>query len=562
MAEAYGQLARLMLPEVILVLVACALLFLGFSVRETARRVAPWVALAALAVVFVMLLLQAPLGRSVFDQWRTLHIMDFTQFLKLLTAGVGILLVLLAWPTNADATGNSAMNFGNDAGEFFALMLLSISGLFIVAGANDVILLFLGLELASIPTYIMVSISRPLAVAQEGGVKYFFLGAMGTAVMLFGFSYLYGTTGVLRLDAVGEVFRATAAGGWGGPQLNSWQLLSVIMLLIGFSYKIAAVPMHFYVGDVYQGAATPVTAFLAYVPKAAGFAAILKLLFAAGGNSWQVPDTIVNYLWVVAVFTMTVGNVLGLLQFNVKRVLAYSSVAHSGYMLVGVTALVSAGGSLHLERAALQGVLFYLTAYGLMNAAAFGVLMLLPARPGGVEGAPAPSEREGTGSAETFDDIAGQGRRHLGLGLAMAVSCFSLTGLPLTIGFFGKLYLLLPALQIRTGWMIALAIILLVNAAIAAAYYLRIVAAMFLREEAAVQSGTTEVEVTTDADRAAYARPVVTSITLSVGATLLFGIVLPATELLSTQAFQAADSMIHSPVSSPAVAVDSDLHSP
>src|SRR4029453_1655819 len=179
-----------------------------------------------------------------------------------------------------------------EAGEFFGLMLLSISGIFLVAGSNDIILLFLGIELASLPTYIMVSISRPIAVAQEAGVKYFFLGAMAAAIMLFGFSYLYGTTGLSKLDDIRVALSLGASSTEafaGAPQpvaLSGWKMLAVVMVLAGFAFKIAAVPLHVYAGDVYQGAATPVTALLSFVPKTSGIVALTKLIFVAGGNSW------------------------------------------------------------------------------------------------------------------------------------------------------------------------------------------------------------------------------------------------------------------------------------
>src|SRR6185503_16899398 len=285
---------------------------------------------------------------------------------------------------------NPAMSYGQDAGEFFALMLLSLTGVLLVAGANDIMLLFLGIELASIPTYIMVSISRPLAVAQEAGVKYFFLGAMSAALMLFGFSYLYGTTGSTNLY---EIMQKLHPAGWEQrPSLSPWQTLAVLMLIAGFAFKMAAVPLHFYAGDVYQGAATPVTAFLSFVPKTSGFVALIKLLFAVGGPNWLLPEPLVKsngtgLIWILAILTMTVGNVLGLLQYNVKRVLAYSSIAHTGYMLVALAALAAPMGPARNE--AIRGVLFYLAAYGIMNAGAFGVLILLPAR-------------DGNGSAEMF----------------------------------------------------------------------------------------------------------------------------------------------------------------
>lgn len=515
------QLLRLIIPEWILVCTACVLFLVGVSSRAAARRAAPWLALLALLGVFVIQLLHVPEPMTEVDPFNAFRISPLTHYIRLLAAGISVMFVLMFWPSDREATGNSALLLGQDAGEFFALMLLSVAGVFIVAGADDMILLFLGLELASIPTYIMVSISRPQAVAQEAGVKYFFLGAMSAALMLFGFSYLYGTTGATSLRAITEQFAATLSGPGSSVRMSPWQMLAMLMLIAGFCFKIAAVPLHVYAADVYQGAATPVTAMLSFIPKISGMVALIKIMFVAGGGNFAVPVTLAKLLWVLAVLTMTVGNVLGLLQFNVKRVLAYSSIAHSGYMLVGLTTLAFAwqagrpGIVQRVQSQSLSGVLFYLAAYGVMNAAAFGVLMLLPAR--------SPRHHNSTGSAETFEDLAGQGRHHLGLGLAMSVGCFSLIGLPLTVGFFGKLYLIGPAFRGGNHWLV---IIMLINAAISAAYYLRIVGTMFLRSEPA---STTEVE---SPPREIRSRPVALAVTLSVLGTLLLGIDLPATHTL------------------------------
>jgi NADH-quinone oxidoreductase subunit N len=535
-----NELVQIMLPELILIGAACVLFILGISSKVAARKAAPWIAVAALVGVLVVLLRQREMANFVSDGWNTFRIGSFALYVKMLTAAVGIMLALLAWPTNSTATGSSAMNFGHEAGEFFALLLLSLAGV-LVAGANDMILLFLGIELASIPTYIMVSISRPIPAAQEAGVKYFFLGAMAAAVMLFGFSYLYGTTGLTNLNQIAALFRETSPSGQ-SVTLNAWQMLAAVMLIAGFGFKIAAVPLHFYVGDVYQGAATPVTAFLAFVPKISGFVAIIKLLHVFGGGGWDLPHQIGILLWILAVLTMFAGNLLALMQYNVKRVLAYSSVAHSGYMLVGLATLAMAQNHADVQNSALQGVLFYLAAYGVMNAAAFGVLMLLPAR-----------EPKAATSAETLEDIAGQGRNHLLLGLAMAVSCFSLTGLPLTVGFFGKLYLIKPALlaasadpSIKT-MMIWLVVLTMINAAISAAYYLRIVAALFLRPEPTLFG---ESKPSNPAPIPATL-PVTLSITVSVIATMGLGIVPAAIQRLSDRTESAATS-VDSPAAAPA----------
>ena len=524
-------LIQALLPELILIVTACALLLMGAIPRASARRATPVIALLALLVVFIwQWIATAPenIGQVLADPMGSVRIFSFAQYIKMLAAGVGMLFVLLAWPSNPESSGNAAIDYATEAGEFFGLMLLSIAGVFLVAGANDLILLFLGIELASIPTYIMVSVSRPIPAAQEAGVKYFFLGAMAAAVMLFGFSYLYGTTGKLNLNEIGEIFRASAAGPLGPTQLNAWQMLAVLMLIAGFAFKIAAVPLHFYAGDVYQGAATPVTALLSFVPKISGMVALIKILHVAGGNAWAMPETLAKLLWALAVLTMTVGNVLGLLQYNVKRVFAYSSIAHSGYMLTALTALAyaSSGGA---QEKALQGVLFYLAAYGVMNAGAFGVLQLLPARaPRSWGGRVTPVPPATT--AETFEDLAGAGRRHPALGLALAVCCFSLIGLPLTVGFFGKLYLILPALN---AGLYGLVVLIMINAAISAAYYLKIVGTMFLRPE------PDEADVA-PTEPLPQPFPIRAAILASVGGTLLLGIVWPTTQMLFNRVAPAA----------------------
>jgi NADH-quinone oxidoreductase subunit N len=525
-----NELLRAMTPEIILCAAACVLMLMGVSMKVSVRRAAPVLAILALLAAAGSQLLAASGGAPQDDlRWNTVRIFEFAWYVKILSSAIGILLVLLAWPSNADGTGGPAHRFGQESGEFFGLMLLSIAGIFLVAGANDIMLLFLGIELASIPTYIMVSISRPLPAAQEAGLKYFFLGAMAAAVMLFGFSYLFGTTGTTRMDLMAE--RISLHGG-----LSPWQILAVVLLIGGFAFKMAVVPFHFYAGDVYQGAATPVTAFLSFVPKISGFVALLKVLYSVSGGTWHTSPEIVKLIWILAALTMTVGNVLGLVQLNVKRVLAYSSIAHSGYMLVGVAALLSTTDP-SVQLSALQGILFYLTAYGLMNVAAFGVLILLPSR-----------LNQPATTAETYDDLAGMGREHTLLSLAMAVACFSLIGLPLTVGFFGKLFLILPAWKANLTWLV---IILVGNAAISAGYYLRIVGSLFLGSES---TGPRFREQPRQTDKPVHHPvPVLVAVGVSMVMVLWLGTVWPATTRLIQRTETAAQ--IEPPATSPLASV-------
>jgi NADH-quinone oxidoreductase subunit N len=296
--------------------------------------------------------------------------------------------------------------------------------------------------------------------SREAGVKYFFLGALGAAVFLYGFALLYGATGTTNLNKMYDVF---AHGGF-----NGLALAGMMLALLGLCFKIAAVPMHFYTADVYQGAASGVSAFLAFVPKTAGFIAILLLVSTIGDvnastRAW-LPESIRLMLWVIAALTMTVGNVLAVLQSNVKRVLAYSSIAHSGYMLVGV---IAGPGDGPLAHNGIAAVLFYLLVYGTMNVGVFAVLACLEkGKPGG--------EIE---HVETFEDLRGLYAKHPWLTAVMVVCGLGLLGFPPLLGFFGKVPLFT---SLAAAGEYPLLIVLALNSAIAAYYYLRLVAVPFL----------------------------------------------------------------------------------
>ncbi|HEY1683662.1 MAG TPA: NADH-quinone oxidoreductase subunit N [Tepidisphaeraceae bacterium] len=522
-----SPILNIILPEILLAAVACLCMLLGVSHKAAVRRAIPIISIITLLFLLAGLWglipvfsgLADPHGQSVYDATNAVRFNQFAGYIQAITLGMGILLVMLAWPSTREGTAAKSIYYGHDTGEFFGLMLLSIAGLMLLTISNDMMVFFLGLELAALPTYIMVAISRPIAAAQEAGVKYFFLGAMAAAMILFGFSYLYGSTGKTDLLAITQYFHHTHTVGHNPTVLNDWEMLAAVTLIAGFAFKLAAFPFHFYAGDVYQGAATPVTAFLAFIPKTTGIVALIKILFVFGGGHFYLPHQLTELLWVLAVCTMTVGNILGVVQpNNVKRVLACSSIAHSGYMLAAIAALTGCHGDNLLEQQALTAVLFYLLAYGIMNIGSFGVLALLPSR----------SNTPAT-SAETFDDLAGSARLHPGLALMMAISCFSLIGIPLTVGFIGKILIIRPALSAGLYWLV---IFVILNAAVSAAYYLRIIAAMYLRPEPETVHSTRGMHI----DQPPASVATLLAVVLSSAGVLLLGIILPAMQTVTSNA--------------------------
>lgn len=452
-----------MWPEIVMLLGAVGCLLTGLSPSAQARKASAIVAAVALVLAGVVAAWRGPIDTT------GLGFGAMTVYIKLAVVVIGLILLMIAAnvPDHLRQTRDAeAGKFQPEfalRGEFFAFFLASLTGVMLTAGAGDLVWLFLALELTSLPTYVMVATARDRIEAQEAGVKYFFLGALSAAVFLYGFTMLYGATGFTSFADI----RLAISQGQASPNLL---LLGLVLSVVGVSFKIAAVPMHFYAADVYQGAATPVTAFLAFVPKAAGFVAIILLLSLIG---WPLQETfdvshggqaLVAVLWIVAALTMTVGNVLALLQDNVKRVLAYSSVAHSGYLLVGVLAGPATANQGVLSDG-IAAVLFYLVAYGLATIAAFAALGCLLAR--GEE-------------AQTYDDLSGLAKRHPVLAAILAVSSLSLLGVPPMIGFLGKVYLFTPALGAGYVWLVVIAVI---NSAVSAGYYLRIASTPYFGRE-------------------------------------------------------------------------------
>lgn len=472
-AEAFNAMLGRIQPEIALFITTCIVMVMGLSRTLAARQFTSWVAAIGLVLAGFLALMSSPeAAGTLMPHW--------LAFSKATVAVVGLLLLLLAAGTvdrseeAAIAAGQPFNPLRTNRAEFYAFFLFSLTGVMLCASASDLIWLFLALELVSLPTYIMVVMSRvgrPGAKSQEAGVKYFFLGALGAATFLYGFALLYGGTGTTSLTGIAQALAAQSAAGG----INSIALTGLLLSLIGISFKIAAVPMHFYTADVYEGAASPVSAFLAFAPKTAGFLAIILLCACAGWthgpSGGSLPEVVRVLLWVVAAMTMTVGNVLAVMQTSVKRMLAYSSIAHSGYMLVGVIAGPGKGES----SSGISAVLLYLLAYGLMNAGCFAVLACLERKPLTSRNDHAEEPQE----IERVEDLRGLRQRHPALAWTMAICALGLMGFPPLMGFWTKLPLFTAA--VGAGELI-LVIILGINSAIAAYYYLRLVALPILEK--------------------------------------------------------------------------------
>ncbi len=361
-----------------------------------------------------------------------------TVFFTLLFCAIGAVSVLMSW--------DYAKRTRIGQPEYYALLLTSVLGMVVMAASNDLITIFLGLELMSLSLYVMVGFRRHQLESNEAALKYFLLGAFASGFLLYGIALLYGATGSTNLQRIGEFL------GDSPIARNPLVLVGGLLVLTGFLFKVAAVPFHMWTPDAYQGAPTSVTGFMAAGAKAAGFAALLRILLRALpslSDEWQ------PLLAVVAMVTMTVGNVTALLQNNLKRMLAYSSIAHAGYLLV---ALVAGGpdGS--------AAAVFYLAAYSAMNLGAFALLTLL-----------------GRGSDEPVlvSDLAGLGFRQPVVGFAFTLFMISLGGIPPTAGFIGKV--LVFGAAVKAGFVWPLVVVGVLNSVISVYYYLRVTVALYMR---------------------------------------------------------------------------------
>lgn len=335
----------------------------------------------------------------------------------------------------------------SDHGEFYILILLATLGAMLMGAAKDLIIIFLGLELMSLSLYILAGFMRHRLDSSEASLKYFLLGAFASGFFLYGIALIYGVCGTTNLSGIAAYISNISKG-----STSLVFSIGIGLLMVGFGFKVAVVPFHQWVPDVYEGAPTSISAFIAGGPKAAGFAALLRVLTLA---LEKVQFEWIYVLWVLAALTMTLGNVAAISQNNIKRMLAYSSIAHAGYVLVALTAANQAGS---------QSALLYLLIYTIMNTGAFAVAILM-------------SKRED--EKLLISEYSGLGFRRPLLGLTMAIFMFSLAGFPPTAGFVGKFYIFRAALEAKLTWLVIISVL---NSALSAFYYLRVVVTMYMKD--------------------------------------------------------------------------------
>jgi NADH-quinone oxidoreductase subunit N len=424
------------LPEIILTVMGTAIMVLDPILRRRGSYAFGHLAIATLLAGIGGALIAFTEPGPAFGGM--LSVDGFATFFRILVMGAGILAILPSYTFLARQEA--------ETGEFHALLLFSIAGQCLMAAANDLIIVFIGLEISSIASYVLAGYLRDDKRANESALKYFLLGSFATAFFLYGVAIVYGATGSVNLTVVRD-----ATAGQEQP-LVVFLGLAAALMFVGLGFKVSAAPFQIWAPDVYQGAPSPVSAFLSAGPKAAAFAVFLRIFLTAFGTIGTGWETLV---WVAALLSMTLGNFAALLQTNIKRLLAYSSIAHAGYVLVALAARSEIGTA---------AAMFYLAGYAFMNIGAFAVV----------------SHLSGKGEKyQNLEDLAGLGKKQPLTAALFTIYLLSLIGVPLTAGFFGKFYIFKAALESHLVW---LAVLGLLNSAVGAYYYLRILVMMYMHE--------------------------------------------------------------------------------
>jgi len=420
------------LPEIVLSIFGIAIMLLDPRVdEETSQRLLGGIGLVGTlaALLSTWIMAQSP-G---FAFWNMVRVDGFSVFFHVLVIAIAIVLILTSYEYIAVQKIR--------AGEYYGLILFGLVGMCLMSSAVELVLIFIALEISSISTYVLAGFRRRSATSSEASLKYFLLGSFATAFFLYGVALMFGATGSTNIDVISAVLNS--------GQVPMLAYVAMALMFVGLGFKVAAAPFHVWTPDVYEGAPAPIVGFMSTAPKAAAFAVLLRVIFEANapGRFW--------FVWISAALSMTLGNVAALVQDNVKRLLAYSSIAHAGYVLVAFAAKPELGA---------PAVMFYTAAYAAMNVGAFAVVSHLA------------NENE---RYVTLEDYAGLGRRAPILAGTLGIFLISLIGIPITGGFFAKFYVFSAALQ---SDLVGLTIIGVINSAVGAYYYLKIIVVMYMRE--------------------------------------------------------------------------------
>jgi len=422
------------LPEIVLSIFGMAVMLLDPLLEEHRRaKVLGGVGLVGALVALVSTFCMAKQPGSAF--WNMVQVDSFSVFFHFLVTAITVVVVLSSYEYMEVQKIR--------AGEYYALMLFGALGMCLMSSAVELVLIFIALEISSISTYILAGFRRRAAISTESSVKYFLLGSFATAFFLYGVALMFGATGSTSIAVVSTKLQAE-------PTVPVLAYVAFALMFVGLGFKVAAAPFHVWTPDVYEGAPSPVVGFMSTGPKAAVFAVLLRIIFEAHapGALW--------FIWATAALSMTIGNLAALVQSNLKRLLAYSSIAHAGYLLIAFAALKGTDG--------IASAMFYTASYAAMNVGAFAVI----------------SHFAGAGERYiTLEDYAGLARRSPVLAATLTIFLLSLIGIPMTGGFFAKFYVFSAALQNNLIWLVIIGVL---NSAIGAYYYLRIIVAMYMRE--------------------------------------------------------------------------------
>jgi NADH-quinone oxidoreductase subunit N len=437
----------LIIPQLIILGMALLLLVADVALPKARHGLLTWMALAGLGAALVANFFYIGMNEATFNG--AFRADDISVFVNLVVLVAGILSVVVSssYVQNMEEPGSMPL------AEYYVLLLFSVLGAMLVGSAGDLVMVFLGIEMTALASYALTGFARRRLTSLEGALKYFLLGLFASAILVYGMAWIYGATGSTSLDGIAE----SLAGTVGDDPLEASLLLAILLLVIGLAFKVAAVPFHMWTPDAYEGAPTPVSAYMSVIPKVAGFAAMIRILVQAlepVRNEWII------LVGVLAVITMAFGNIVAITQRSVKRMLAYSSIGHTGYILAGFAAFSVAELA---DELAISSVLYYLFAYTFMNIGAFGIVTWLQHRGRGV-------------NIENFNGLASQSPL---MAVAMTIFMLSLMGLPPLVGFYAKYYVILAAVEADMLW---LAIAIVLASAASAFFYLRVVAAMYFAE--------------------------------------------------------------------------------